>query len=116
LVVVSTNVQLANEEIVRLYGRRWAIEVVIMGYQFPAYEQRIRTDNRTFGQLFYCVYEEMGDIALLESLPRILTMAIDKLGSQQSPWTNAESGNSIIDTPCHFIHILQKDDEPPIMV
>lgn len=108
LVLVSTNAQLANEEIVRLYGRRWDIEVffkmakqhlklvkeiqardfdtlvahtsiVFMRYQFLAYEQRIRTDNRTFGQLFYCVYEEMADIAFLESLQRILTMAIDKL-------------------------------------
>jgi hypothetical protein len=43
------------------------------------YEQQIRTDKRTFGQLFYCVYKEMADIAFLESLQRILTMAIDKL-------------------------------------
>jgi DNA-binding SARP family transcriptional activator len=50
-----------------------------MRYQFLAYEQRIRTDNRTFGQLFFCVYEEMADITFLESLQRILTMAIDKL-------------------------------------
>jgi hypothetical protein len=108
LVLVSTNPDLANEEIVRLYGRRWDIEVffkiakqhlklvkeiqardfdtlvahtslVFMRYQFLAYEQRIRTDNRTFGQLFYCVYEEMADIAFHESLQRILTMVIDKL-------------------------------------
>jgi DNA-binding SARP family transcriptional activator len=108
LVLVSTNPELANEEIVRLYGRRWDIEVffkmakqhlklvkeiqardfdslvahtsiVFVRYQFPAYEQLIRTDNRTFGQLFYSVYEEMADIAFLESLLRILTMAIDKL-------------------------------------
>jgi hypothetical protein len=108
LVLLSTSPEISNEEIVRLYGRRWDIEVffkmakqhlklvkeiqardfdtlvahtsiVFMRYQFLAYEQRIRTDNRTFGQLFYCVYEEMADIAFLESLQRILTMAIDKL-------------------------------------
>ncbi len=50
-----------------------------MRYQFLAYEQRIRTDSRMFRQLFYCVYEEMADIPFLESLQRILTMAIDKL-------------------------------------
>jgi hypothetical protein len=108
LVLISTNPELPNKEIVRLYGRRWDIEVffkmakqhlklvkeiqardfdslvahtsiVFMRYQFLAYDQRIRTNNRTFGQLFYCVYEEMADIAFLESLQRILTMAIDKL-------------------------------------
>ena len=108
LVLLSTSPEISNEEIVRLYGRRWDIEVffkmakqhlklvkeiqtrdfdtlvahtsiVFMRYQFLAYEQRIRTDKRTFGQLFYCVYEEMADIAFLESLQRILTMAIDKL-------------------------------------
>jgi hypothetical protein len=108
LVLLSTSPEISNEEIVRLYGRRWDIEVffkmakqhlklvkeiqtrdfdtlvahtsiVFMRYQFLAYEQRIRTDNRTFGQLFYCVYEEMADIAFCESLQRILTMAIDKL-------------------------------------
>jgi len=108
LVLISTNPELSNEEIVRLYGRRWDIEVffkmakqhlklvkeiqtrdfdslvahtsiVFVRYQFLAYEQRIQTDNRTFGQIFYCVYEEMADIAFYESLQRILTMAIDKL-------------------------------------
>jgi hypothetical protein len=104
LVLISTNPELSNEEIVRLYGRRWEIEVffkiakqhlklvkeiqardfdslvahtsiVFVRYQFLAYEQHIRT----FGQLFYSVYEEMADIAILESLERILTMAIEKL-------------------------------------
>lgn len=108
LVLMSTKPELSDEEIVRVYGRRWDIEVffkmakqhlklvkeiqardfdslvahtsiVFMRYQFLAYEQRIRTDSRTFGQLFYCVYEEMADITFLESLQRILTMAIDKL-------------------------------------
>jgi hypothetical protein len=108
LVLISTNPELSNEEIVRLYGRRWDIEVffkmakqhlklvkeirtrdfdslvahtsiVFVRYQFLAYEQRIQTDNRTFGQIFYCIYDEMADIAFYESLQRILTMAIDKL-------------------------------------
>ena len=84
LVLISTKPELSDEEIVRVYGRRWDIEVffkmakqhlklvkeiqardfdslvahtsiVFMRYQFLAYEQRIRTDSRTFGQLFYCV-------------------------------------------------------------
>jgi len=110
LVILSTDVDLPDEEIVQLYGRRWDIEVffkmakqhlklvkeiqardfdsliahttiVFMRYQFLAYEQRIRADKRTFGQLFHLVYDEVADITFLESLHRILSMAIDKLRS-----------------------------------
>lgn len=108
LVLMPTKPELSDEEIVLVYGRRWDIEVffnmakqhlklvkeiqardfdslvshtsiVFMRYKFLAYEQRIRTDSRTFVQLFYHVYEEMADITFLESLQRILTMTIDKL-------------------------------------
>jgi hypothetical protein len=108
LVLLSSDTALANEEIVRLYGRRWDIEVffkmakqhlklskeiqsrdfdsliahtsiVFMRYQFLAFEQRMRTDCRTFGDMFYACCDELGDITLLESLRRILTLAIDKL-------------------------------------
>jgi hypothetical protein len=104
LVLMSTKPELSDEEIVRVYGRRWDIEVffkmakqhlklvkeiqardfdslvahtsiVFVRYQFLVYERRIRR----FGQPFYCVYEEMADIDFFESLQKILTLAIDKL-------------------------------------
>lgn len=108
LVLLSSDTGLSNGEVVRLYGRRWDIEVffkmakqhlrlakeiqardfdsliahtsiVFMRYQFLSYEQRMRTDCRTFGDIFYACCDEIGDITLFESLRRILTLAIDTL-------------------------------------
>lgn len=108
LVPLSSDIELSNEEVVRLYGRRWDIEVffkmtkqhlrlakeiqardfdsliahtsiVFMRYQFLSFEQRWRTDCRTFGDMYYACCDEVGDITLFESLHRILTLAIDKL-------------------------------------
>lgn len=108
LALLSSDIDLSDEDIVQLYGRRWDIEVffkmakqhlklvkeiqardydsliahttiVFMRYQFLAYEQRIRTDNRTFGDLFYACSEEIKDVTFLEALYRILSLAVDRL-------------------------------------
>ena len=108
LVLMSTNLELANEEIVRIYGKRWDIEVffkmakqhlklaketqcrdfdaliahtsiVFMRYMFLAYQCRTKTDRRTFGELFYACCEEMADISFIEALYRILTLAAEQL-------------------------------------
>lgn len=108
IVLLSSDVELPAEEVVRLYGRRWDIEVffkmakqhlrlakeiqardfdslvahtsiVFMRYQFLSYEQRMRADYRTFGDMFYACCDELGDITLFESLRRLLTLAIDRL-------------------------------------
>jgi len=80
--LISTDLELANEEIIRIYGKRWDIEVffkmakqhlklakeiqcrdfdaliahtsiVFMRYMFLAYQCRKETDHRAFGELFY---------------------------------------------------------------
>lgn len=108
IVLLSSDVELPDEEVVRLYGRRWDIEVffkmakqhlklskeiqardfdsliahtsiVFMRYQFLSYEQRMRTDCRTFGDMFYACCDELGDITLFEALRRLVTVAIDSL-------------------------------------
>jgi hypothetical protein len=108
LALMSTDIDLANEEIIRIYGKRWDIEVffkmakqhlklakeiqcrdfdaliahtsiVFMRYMFLAYQCRIETDHRTFGDLFYACCDEMADISFIESLYRILTLAGERL-------------------------------------
>jgi hypothetical protein len=108
LAVMCTNVELPNEEIIRLYGKRWDIEVffkmakqhlklakeiqcrnfdaliahtsiVFMRYMFLAYQCRMETDNRTFGDLFYACCDEMADISFIEAIYRILTLAGERL-------------------------------------
>ncbi len=108
LALISTGLELSNEDIVRIYGKRWDIEVffkmakqhlklakemqcrdydalvahtsiVFMRYMFLAYQHRIETDNRTFGELFYACCDEISDISFVESLYRIIILAGERL-------------------------------------
>ena len=108
LPLISTDLELSNEDIVRIYGKRWDIEVffkmakqhlklakeiqcrdydalvahtsiVFMRYMFLAYQNRIETDNRTFGELFYACCQEVSDISFVEALYRIMTLAGNRL-------------------------------------
>lgn len=108
LALLSTDVTLTDADIIRIYGKRWDIEVffkmakqhlklakeiqcrdydaliahtsiVFMRYMFLAYQCRIETDHRTFGDLFYCCCDEVSDISFIEALYRILTFASAQL-------------------------------------
>ena len=108
LALLSTDTSLADEDVVRIYGKRWDIEVffkmakqhlklvkeiqcrdydaliahtsiVFMRYIFLAYQCRMQTDQRTFGDLFYACCEEVSDISFIESLYRILILAADRV-------------------------------------
>jgi len=108
LALLTTDTTLSNEDVVRIYGKRWDIEVffkmakqhlkltkeiqcrdfdaliahtsiVFMRYMFLAYQCRIEKDHRTFGDLFYYCCDEVSDISFIESLYRILTLAADQL-------------------------------------
>ena len=108
LALLSTDINLSDEDIVRIYGKRWDIEVffkmakqhlklakeiqcrdydaliahttiVFMRYMFLAYQCRLETDHRTFGDLFYACCDELSDISFIEALYRILTLAADRL-------------------------------------
>ncbi|MBW2559019.1 MAG: transposase [Deltaproteobacteria bacterium] len=108
LALLSTDIHLPDEDIVRIYGKRWDIEVffkmakqhlklakeiqcrdfdaliahttiVFMRYMFLAYRCRLETDHRTFGDLFYACCDELGDISFVEALYRILTLTADRL-------------------------------------
>lgn len=110
LALLSTDIELPDKEIVRIYGKRWDIEVffkmvkqhlrlakeiqcrdfdalightsiVFMRYMFLAYHSRLSTDHRSFGDLFHACCDEIRDITFLESLMRILTLAADRMRS-----------------------------------
>ncbi|THB79951.1 MAG: hypothetical protein D3926_09630 [Desulfobacteraceae bacterium] len=92
LALICSDLDLSNEDIVRIYGKRWDIEVffkmvkqhlklakeiqcrdydalvahttiVFMRYMFLAYQNQIETDDRTFGELFYACCQEVSDIS-----------------------------------------------------
>jgi hypothetical protein len=108
LALLSTDVDLPESEVIRIYGRRWDIEVffrmskqflgleksiqardfdcliahttiALMRYMFLALEQRFQDDPRTLGRLFHACCEELQDITFMVALQRILTLTIDEL-------------------------------------
>ena len=108
LALLSTDIDLPDAEVVRIYGKRWDIEVlfkmakqhlklvkeiqgrdfdmliahttiVFMRYMFIAYRGRMETDHRSFGDLFYACCQELDDISFIEALHRILTLAVERL-------------------------------------
>ena len=97
LVLLSTATSLAEEEIIRIYGKRWNIEVffkvcksslrltqecrsisydamtayvavVFTRYMMLALTNRIQRDDRTIGWFFYQACDELPDIAWIEAL------------------------------------------------
>ena len=108
LALLSTDVSLADEDIVRIYGKRWDIEVffkmakqhlklvkeiqcrdfealiahtsiVFIRYMFIVYQCRMESDERSFGDLFYACCDEVAEISFMQALYRILTLAADQL-------------------------------------
>lgn len=105
LALLSTDITLDNEEIVRQYGKRWDIEVffkmckqhlklvkeiqirnydglightslVMARYNMLSLFQRQRVDQRSFGDLFRACHEELANISFIEALNRIMQLAI----------------------------------------
>ena len=110
LAIISTKIDLPANKIVRIYGKRWDIEVFfkmmkhhlnlekeaqlrdydgIIGhttiamarYIFLAVEQRCHDDPKTIGGLFFAYSEEIKDLTLIEALQRLLTLALEKVRS-----------------------------------
>ncbi len=110
LALLSTDTELSEEDIVRIYGKRWDIEVffkmakqhlklakeiqsrdfdaliahtsiVFMRYMFVIYQCRLETDHRTFGELFYRCCSEVDDISFIEALYRVLSLAVAQLNT-----------------------------------
>ena len=108
LALLSTDTDLADADVVRIYGKRWDIEVlfkmakqhlklvkeiqcrdfdmliahttiVFMRYMFIAYRVRMASDHRSFGDLFYACCQELDDIGFVEALHRIMTLAAEQL-------------------------------------
>lgn len=106
--ILSTDITLSDDEIVRIYGKRWNIEVffkmikqclnlnkevelrsydgmiahisiVMLRYIFLTVEQRNSSDDKTFGGIFLDMIEEMKDITIVEALYRILVLAFEKI-------------------------------------
>lgn len=105
---ISTDPTLSEEEIVRIYGKRWKIEtffktcksylnligechslsydaltahvaIVFTRYLMIAIEQRCNEDDRTLGEIFSYLTDELADITFGQSLQIILTAMFESL-------------------------------------
>ena len=102
---MSTDITIADEEMIRLYGKRWDIEVffkmcrqhlklvkeiqirnydglightslVMIRYNILSLFQRESIDDRSFGDIFRVCYEELANITFIDALKRILELTM----------------------------------------
>lgn len=102
LVLASTDTDLTEDEIIQLYARRWNIEVyfkmckqylklakyqgisydgifahttlVAIGYLILAVQERETTDDRTMGELFYLLIEELSELSVSEAILQLMDL------------------------------------------
>jgi hypothetical protein len=106
LVILSTDCSLSNEEIVRIYGNRWSIEVFFksaksllkLGSEFQgrSYDMMIahttivmtrfiltewlrreENDQKTFGELFFICCDDIQDMDLITALQNLINFVLD---------------------------------------
>ena len=124
LAILSTDTELDAEEVVRIYGKRWDIEVffkvckhhlalakefqgcsydmqvahttiVFLRYAMLAIESRKANDERTIGDLFYYLREELADIKLSHSLMLLVNTLREILNDM--PMISEAMSNDIMD-------------------
>lgn len=105
LVILSTDTSLRDEEIIRIYGYRWEIEVffkctkshlklnkefqsrtfdamiahttiVFSRYIFLAWEQRKNKDRKTLGHLFFEFGEDIREVSYREAIQQLLKLVL----------------------------------------
>ena len=111
IAILTTDMGLAPEDVVTLYGKRWSIEVffktcktylkfvgefqqtayealtahttiVALRYMILSVEQRRQTDHRTLGELFYAVTDEAKELTFHEVLMMILESLINAITNE----------------------------------
>ena len=106
LVLLSTDMSLPEEEIIRIYGKRWQIEVffkvckshlrltkechsmsydamvawnaiVMSRYMMLALDKRLEEDARSFGELFFNICDELPDITWTKAFMLLMNTFLD---------------------------------------
>lgn len=102
LVLASTDTALTEDEIIQLYSRRWNIEIyfkmckqylklakyqglsydgifahttlVAVAYMILAVQERESKDDRTLGELFYLLLDELSEFSVAEAILQLLDL------------------------------------------
>ncbi len=131
LAILSTDCSLSDEEIVRIYGNRWSIEVffksiksllklgsefqgrsydmmishttvVMTRYIITEWLRRIEKDQKTFGELFFRVCDDVQDMDLITALTNLMIFVVksvegiksvstDTVKNQLQQWINQQA-------------------------
>ncbi len=113
LALITTDMKISEEEVIRIYGKRWDIEVffkvcksylklskecnslsydamnahvaiVFTRYMMLAVENRNTTDNRTLGEIFHLISDELSDITWIEAFHMLLQLFMNTLSDKLS--------------------------------
>lgn len=113
LALITTDMTISEDEIIRIYGKRWDIEVffkvcksylklskecrslsydamtahtavVFARYMMLSVENRRYSDDRTLGQLFYYLSDEMADITWIQAIHILMEVFIDTISDKLS--------------------------------
>jgi hypothetical protein len=113
LALICTDMKLTKEEIIRIYGKRWEIEVffkvcksylklskecrslsydamtahaaiVFTRYMLLSVENRKHADDRTLGELFYYLVDEMADITWIKAIHMLMEVFISTIKDKLS--------------------------------
>jgi len=124
LALLSTDLSISEEEIIRIYGMRWDIEVyfkmcksflklakefqvrsydsmiahtsiVCIRHILLSYESRFNQDNRAYGGIFYEFCDEVADISLNQSFKLIMDLLVKTL--HETPFLSDEEADQILE-------------------
>ncbi len=113
LALITTDMKLTEEEVIRIYGKRWEIEVffkvcksylklskecrslsydamtahvaiVFTRYMLLSVENRKYADDRTLGQMFYLLVDEMADITWIQAIHMLMEVFITTIKDKLS--------------------------------
>ncbi|MEG2354195.1 MAG: transposase, partial [Clostridium sp.] len=113
LVILSTDLSLSPQEVIRIYGNRWSIEVFFksiksfmkMGTEFQgrSYDviishttlvycryillegiKRQENDMNTFGELFLMYYDDIQDMDLTTALQSLMALFVEHLNNKNT--------------------------------
>ena len=108
LALITTDMTITEDEVIRIYGKRWDIEVffkvcksylrlskecnslsydamtahaaiIFARYMMLAVESRNITDKRTLGEIFYLISDELSDITIFESFQILIQLFFNAL-------------------------------------
>ena len=129
IALISTNTELSEEDIIRIYGKRWQTEVfyktckswlklgkechglsydaltahvslVFTRYMLISIEQRKSEDSRSICEIFYVLCDELADITYNESMRIIVEAMLDSIRSIFHITNNLKNSLQISLTGC----------------